>query len=211
MISKRIFIMGDSYSTYGGYIPEDYLAYYSDDRQTAPIVSGVDKTWWKILEQETQLQVVLNDSYSGSTVCNSVREGLPLSSSFVRRMDHYLSEDYFAANRIDTLIIFGGTNDSWLEIPLGHLTYSDWTQEDLLQVLPAFCYLLAKATTNPLRVIVIINSELNPQLVENLDLACAHYGVECVHLEDIDKENSHPTELGMVQIAQQVCPSFRNQ
>ena len=41
---NNIFIMGDSYSTYAGYIPEGYLAYYSDMRKDAPIVRGAKNT-----------------------------------------------------------------------------------------------------------------------------------------------------------------------
>ena len=45
---NNVFIMGDSYSTYRGYIPEGYYFYYSDERKENPIVKGVEKTWWNI-------------------------------------------------------------------------------------------------------------------------------------------------------------------
>lgn len=40
--------MGDSYSTYEGYIPQGYHFYYSDKRTEKPIIRGVEKTWWNI-------------------------------------------------------------------------------------------------------------------------------------------------------------------
>ena len=85
--NRNIFIMGDSYSTYTGYIPEGYNSYYGDNRKDNPIVNGVDKTWWRILANENNLNIVLNDSYSGSTVCNTVREGFKLDTSFINRID----------------------------------------------------------------------------------------------------------------------------
>ena len=80
---KNIFIMGDSYSTYEGYIPKGYFFYYSDIREDAPVVKGVEKTWWKILSQENNFNIVLNDSFSGSTISNTVREGYSIKSSFI--------------------------------------------------------------------------------------------------------------------------------
>lgn len=42
MLNKNnVFIMGDSYSTYEGYIPKGYHFYYSDERKEKPIVNGV--------------------------------------------------------------------------------------------------------------------------------------------------------------------------
>ena len=63
-MKNNIFIIGDSYSTYEGYIPEGYHHYYSDGRKEAPVVKGVEKTWWKILSNENKLNVIMNDSFS---------------------------------------------------------------------------------------------------------------------------------------------------
>ncbi|MBQ6902581.1 MAG: hypothetical protein IJN71_06195, partial [Oscillospiraceae bacterium] len=71
---NNVFIIGDSYSTYEGYIPEGYDFYYSDERKDNPIVNGVEKTWWNMLANENNLNIILNDSFSGSTICNTVRE-----------------------------------------------------------------------------------------------------------------------------------------
>lgn len=43
-MKNNILIMGDSYSTYDGYIPKGYHFYYSDERNEEPIVNGVEKT-----------------------------------------------------------------------------------------------------------------------------------------------------------------------
>lgn len=202
--ANNIFIMGDSYSTYNGYIPEGYHFYYSDEREDSPVVKGVEKTWWNILVNKNNLNLVLNDSFSGSTVCNTVREALSVESSFVSRIDKYISEGFFDENEIDTMFIFGGTNDSWIDSPIGSPKYSDWTSEDLKCVLPAFCYLIDKAKKVVNDIIVIINSDLKEEITKGFANICEKNNVTCLCLKEIDKENGHPTELGMNQISEQV-------
>lgn len=201
---NNIFIMGDSYSTYEGYIPEGYLFYYSDGRKDSPIVKGVEKTWWKIFSNKNNLNIVFNDSFSGSTICNTVRESLSVESSFVNRIDKYISEKFFIENKIDTMFIFGGTNDSWIDAPVGKLKYSDWTAEDLKCVLPAFCYLIDRAKKTVEDVIVIINTDLKQEITTGFVEACEKNEIKYLCLKEIDKENGHPTELGMKQISEQV-------
>ena len=74
-MQKNIFIMGDSYSTYGGYIPQGYNCYYDDLRTDEPVIKGVEKTWWKILVNRMDYNIAMNDSFSGSTVCNTGYNG----------------------------------------------------------------------------------------------------------------------------------------
>jgi len=201
---QNVFIMGDSYSTYGGYIPEGYNTYYSDDRAAAPVVKGVEKTWWSLTAKENNLNVVLNDSFSGSMISNTPREPFTERPSFVSRIDKYIFENFFAENNIDIMFIFGGTNDSWFDASIGELKYSDWTDDDLKGVLPAFCYLLSRAKTVVDEIIVIINDGLKQEIVDGFTQACKKNDVTYLCLENIDKENGHPTELGMKQISQQL-------
>lgn len=203
-MKENIFILGDSYSTYAGYIPNGYRFYYSDEREALPIIKGVDKTWWSILAKKNELNIVVNDSYSGSTVCNTVRADLDISTSFVNRVDGYVARDFFAKNKIDRVFIFGGTNDSWLDCPIGDLQYFDWTEADLKCVLPAFCYIVAKLKEFVGGIVIIINTQLKDEIARGFICACQKYGVEYILLEDIDKENGHPTELGMEQISSQI-------
>lgn len=205
-MKREWFIMGDSFSTYAGYNPDGYRSFYGDERVEAPIVGGVEKTWWKMLEKTANSHIAMNDSYSGSTICNTVREELPVSSSFVNRIDRYINDGYFSYNKIDTLFVFGGTNDSCIDAPLGELIFSDWEASDLRSVLPAFCYLLYKARSadNQMKIVVVVNTDLRPELVEGMVSACEKYHVDCIQLTNIDKIIGHPTELGMKQIADQI-------
>ena len=203
-MKNNIFIMGDSYSTYEGYIPSGYNFYYSDKREEKPIVKGVEKTWWNIFANENNLKIILNDSFSGSTICNTVRKTLTIESSFVSRIDKYISEKLFTENNINTMFIFGGTNDSWLDAPVGNLKYSDWTNDDLMCVLPAFCYIISRAKEVVEDVIVIINTGLKQEITKGFVEACEKNKIKYLCLQEIDKENGHPTELGMKQISEQV-------
>ena len=169
---NNVFIMGDSYSTYEGYIPEGNDFYYSDERKVAPIVKGVEKTWWNILAKENNLEVILNDSFSGSTICNTVLENLSVESSFVSRIDKYIDKKLFAENKINTMFIFGGTNDSWTDAPIGNLKYSEWTVDELKCVLPAFCYLIDTARKVVEDIVVIINTDLKKEIADGFVEVC---------------------------------------
>ena len=63
------------------------------------------------MASENNLNIILNDSFSGSTICNTVREILTVESSFVSRIDKYITEKVFTENKINTMFIFGGTNE----------------------------------------------------------------------------------------------------
>lgn len=201
---NNIFIMGDSYSTYEGYIPEGYNFYYSDERKENPIVRGVEKTWWQMLAKENNLNIILNDSFSGSTICNTVRKTHSVESSFVSRIDKYIEEKFFSRNIINTMFIFGGSNDSWINAPIGNLKYSDFTVDELKCVLPAFCYLISRAREFVENVIVIINSGLKEEITNGFIEACEKSKIRYLYLKEIEKENGHPTEKGMKQISKQV-------
>ncbi len=205
-MSKNIFIMGDSYSTFKGYIPEGYACYYGAGRENFAEVSEMGKTWWGLLAKEMDYNIVMNDSYSGSTVCTSVRETQSITAAFVKRIDKYIEEGFFEKNPIDTFLVFGGTNDNWLGRPMGETMYEGWDEENLKCILPAFCYLIDRLTKqkNIGRVVVIFNTALKPVLVDGVKEACERLGADYIQLEGIEKDFGHPNETGMAQIAEQL-------
>ncbi len=207
-MNKKAFIIGDSYSTYAGYIPKGYHWYYGDERKEDPIVKGVENTWWHILARENGYEIILNDSFSGSTVCDTVRDYLKPESSFVYRLDKYIADGFFTENKIDTVFIFGGTNDNWTDVPVGEVKYADITKEDLKSILPAFCHIIKKSSEVAENVVVIMNTNLKAELTEGVKDACEKLGAVYVGLKDIDKKCGHPTELGMKQIAKQVAEAI---
>ena len=154
------------------------------------------------MANKKSFNIVLNDSFSGSTISNTVRENHTAESSFINRIDKYIAEKFFEQNKINTMFIFGGTNDSWINAPIGSLKYSDWTADELKCVLPAFCYLIYRAKQVVQDIFVIINSGLKEEITKGITEACEKNEVNCLCLKEIDKENGHPTKLGMKQISE---------
>ena len=130
----NLYILGDSYSTFEGYIPPTHEYWYKTEKQTCTDVTNVEETWWKIVLENTDVNLILNDSWSGTTICHTGYSGCDASNrSFVTRFDKHIEEGFFDENKIDTVFVFGGTNDNWANSPLGELKHSDWTKEDLYQ------------------------------------------------------------------------------
>jgi len=198
-------ILGDSYSTYQGYIPQGNACYYPRPEMVDDVLRMED-TWWHQLAQKHEMRLVYNNSYSGATVCNQVRETQPPESAFVVRA-HYLAKHTDAdGKKPDYIFLFGCTNDSWLGRNAGQVQYENWTEEDLKQVLPAYCNVLhTLRQENPDSVLVcVINTNLTPEIAEGTALAAEHYGAVAVKLSNISKQHGHPSKLGMQQIAEQI-------
>ena len=89
MNGKKMMIFGDSYSTYEGYIPKGYAVYYNGHRGAVPDVFDVNNTWWRMLANRLLLDIVENNSWSGSTVGYTGYGGSDCShsSSFIYRFE----------------------------------------------------------------------------------------------------------------------------
>ena len=204
----NIVIFGDSYSTYEGYIPEGYAAYYSGHREGEPDIFDVKNTWWSRLLAATNSTLIQNNSWSGSTIGYTGYENSDCShsSSFIFRFEEMLADGFFERNKIDTVFVFGGTNDSWSNAPFGELKFQGIEKSDLFCVLPAISY-LAKRLKDELpnaRIIFIGNCDIKSEIADAMRSTCEHYGICYVALSEIDKINGHPTDLGMEQICEQV-------
>lgn len=92
-------ILGDSISTFEGYIPKGNRVYYPHENSD---VNTVEDTWWKIFLERSGLKLIINASYSGSKILENGT--LPIDSGF-------LSETRLDALAGDCIFIFGGTND----------------------------------------------------------------------------------------------------
>ena len=208
----NILIFGDSYSTFEGWIPDGYAIYYTKNRKDEPIVYDVKNTWWKRLIDATEATLVQNNSWSGSTIGYTGYNASDNShsSSFIYRFEKHLSEGFFEKNKIDTLFVFGGTNDSWCNAPLGEFRLGKSEESELFSVLPAighFATRLKEALPNT-RIVFIGNCGIKEVVTDALARACEHYGFKYIALNNIDKISSHPTELGMAQICEQILASI---
>lgn len=202
----NVFVLGDSYSTFEGCIPEGYNTWYYKKIQNPTDVDDVRQTWWKQLLESTDSNLVRNSSFSGTTICNTGYHGDCSDTSFIGRFDKLVQAGYFEENPVDTLFVFGGTNDSWADAPLGELLYADWSKEALFSVLPAVCYLMhrLKSTLPQTRILFVINTGLKPEIANGIKTACAMFGLENIELKDIAKQDGHPNQEGMTQIKEQI-------
>lgn len=198
-------IMGDSYSTFSGYVPEGYSSYYPNP-QNVPDVLCVEDTWWHQLMQKKNMELLENNSYSGSTVCTLVRPEQKQSASFVRRSECCLCNASQGKKQPDFIVLFGCTNDNWISREAGEVQFDNWTEQDLELVLPAYCYVLDRLIKeNPAsKIICAINTNFRPEIHNGILAAAEHFGATAVELTGIDKSCGHPTKLGMTQIADQI-------
>ena len=211
MKSENIMIFGDSYSTYEGHIPAGYAVYYSGHRDNPPDVFDVKNTWWGRLIAETDSTLVQNNSWSGSTIgyTGYNNSDCSHSSSFIYRFEKLLAEGFFEEHKIDRLFVFGGTNDSWSNAPLGESDKEAIEESDLFCVLPAIKHFIARLADKlpDTKLVIIGNCDIKSEITEALALAAERAGATYVGLSGVDKINGHPTELGMEQIKNQILAS----
>ena len=212
MALNNVIIFGDSYSTYLGHIPQGYAVYYSGRRETPPDLEDVSQTWWHQVISEADGKLVQNNSWSGSTICYTGYgcTDRSKSSSFIYRLNKLADEGFFKKNKIDTVFVFGGTNDNWCQAPVGQLQFSDWTHDSLFFVLPAVCYFFKrlKEELPNSNIYCLINTNLRADITNGMKKACEHYGIKYITFDSIDKVNGHPTVKGMTDIKEQVLKNL---
>lgn len=202
--SKRsISILGDSYSTFKGYVVPDTNAVWYPQKPENNDVQDIRQLWWHQLIREHGYRLCQNNSFSGATICNTGYDKEDYSDrSFCTRL-WYLGDP-------DIILMFGGTNDSWAHSPIGDYQYGDWEKSDLYKFRPAIAYLLAKLQNRypGTEIYVIINTELGDDVTSSMKTVCDHYNVRYIELKDIEKQWGHPSQKGMKAIADQVAAAL---
>lgn len=189
----KVSILGDSYSTYEGWVPKGHNTWYDSNHRND--VDSVNQTWWYQLIEDNGLVLDLNNSFSGATICNTGYNGADFSDrSFLTRADK-LGENP------DLIFVFGGTNDDWAKSPLGEADGND-----MFTVRPATkaMFKKIKATYPDALVVAIINTEMGKDVENAIVEACAAENIPYVKLKNIDKQVGHPSINGMKQISDQV-------
>ncbi|SFP12294.1 SGNH/GDSL hydrolase family protein [Prevotella sp. tf2-5] len=203
--SKRgISILGDSYSTFKGYVvPDTNYVWYPQEKAENNDVQDVRQLWWHQMIREHGYRLCQNNSFSGATICHTGYKGDDYSDrSFCTRL-RYLGSP-------DVILVFGGTNDSWAKSPIGDFQYGNWQKSDLYNFRPAMAYLLANLQNYypGTEVYVIINTELSEEVTSSMKTICDHYNVKYIQLVDIEKQWGHPSQKGMKAIADQVAAAL---
>ena len=70
--TKSVSILGDSYSTFEGAIPQgNAIWYFKKNNPKQTDVNRVEQTWWDLLIKRKGWKLEMNNSYSGATICNT--------------------------------------------------------------------------------------------------------------------------------------------
>ena len=201
---QKVAILGDSYSTFAGYLsPATNFPWYSADLNSDIAknndVHSVEQTWWHQFVTKMGYELVCNNSFSGSTICHTGYNKEDYSDrSFITRLHHL--------GNPDIILIFGGTNDSWAGVPIGEYQYEGWTNADLYNFRPAFAYMLhnLRQLYPQAKIYNITNSELSEAVTVSADEICRHYNVPNLLLKDVEKQWGHPSVKGMEAICNQL-------
>ena len=197
---KAVSILGDSYSTFEGWItPATNESWYFDvSRYGTDVVKATD-TWWYKYIKDNDCKLCVNNSYSGSTVSYTGYGKADYSErSFLTRMSNLGCPD--------VIFIFGATNDSWAGSPIGEYKYEGWTRQDFYSFRPSMAYMLSWMTQHypNVEIYFLLNDGLSKEVNESVDVICAKYEVPVIKLHDIDKKSGHPSIKGMASIAAQI-------
>lgn len=197
---KSVSILGDSYSTFQGYLTPDTNAIYYSSRPWGNMdVKSASDTWWMKYIKDSGSKLCINNSFSGSTVCyTGYNKADAAHSSFISRMSNLGCPD--------VIFIFGGTNDSWAGVPMGEYKYADWARQDLYSFRPAMAYMLSwmKERYVNTEIYFLLNDGLTDEVNQTVETVCARYEVPVIKLHDITKTMGHPDKAGMSAIASQI-------
>ena len=97
-LGKKISILGDSISTFSGYIPSGNATWYPRGE-----VTDVADTWWYQLIQQQGATLGINESYSGSKVAADGDKKSMCSTARIRNLGNNGTPDL--------ILFYGGTND----------------------------------------------------------------------------------------------------
>ncbi len=215
---KIISILGDSISTYAGYIPEadgvnlaHRTRYPQDD-----LLTDVSDTWWMKLVDALGARLGVNDSWAGSTVSNFIEHnekdfGPDAAMASLTRICN------LGANGTpDLILFFGGTNDAGKMIEKGSFapshkldlaaykwdSFADAYAEAILRLKHFYPYAKIIAITPSISGGYYDNARLS----EFADLAleiCLHYNIKCVDVRSSGltfamlPDTLHPNAEGM--------------
>jgi lysophospholipase L1-like esterase len=108
---KQVSILGDSISTYYGYIPGNYGFFYPND-----VLSDVNSTWWMQVFVPTGASICANASSSGSTVCGQSGDPTGNAGCSSQRIRNLTS---FNGTAPDVVFVYMGMNDLLKDMPIG--------------------------------------------------------------------------------------------
>lgn len=127
---KTVSVVGDSISTFSGYIPSGYATFYPSSaiaQGGTGSLTSVEQTWWHKLCKELGLKLLRNASWSGSYVTgNSSSTSAIVGCSDIRISDLAGSD----GSTPDIVIVYIGINDLFnSDVSSRGTTLGDWTPD----------------------------------------------------------------------------------
>ena len=110
---KTVSILGDSISTFQGWIPEGYACFYPDPDND---IKDVSQTWWMQVIQNTGMRLLVNGSLSASTVCGDSRAENSGAGCSSNRIVDLMGN---TGTVPDVILVYMGINDFFHSIDLG--------------------------------------------------------------------------------------------
>ena len=132
-VGKVVSIMGDSISTFEGWIPieDGHNLNHRKRYPQANLFEDVRLTWWHMLINNLGAKLGVNDSWAGSMVSNtqtvnSGDKGPDACMSSITRITNLGSN-----GTPDLIFFYGGTNDAARDVPMGTFDPGKFQQVDL--------------------------------------------------------------------------------
>ncbi len=231
---KVISILGDSISTFAGYIPvaDGFNLLHRARYPQSNLFTEVDETWWMQVLVALDAKLGINDSWAGSTVTNIITGNSGDVGEKAAMASLTRIQNLGVNGTPDVILFYGGTNDiarysqpgsfSPGSAPIeADLTTTKWSS-------PADAYVAAilrmRRYYPNAEIIAMLPTYTSTYYTDarleqfNAVYAaiCAHYGVTCIDLRDcgistVDlPDGIHPDTFGMDYITKAVLDTLLN-
>lgn len=201
---RKIAIVGDSISTFRGYLPDGYPTYYPNTIDLTKDVNSVYKTWWSQVIRMSGAKLTVNNSYSGGGVADINTR----PSFYDRIVENTLGDP-------DTIFVALGTNDIANNVPLGSETVEECVAKDISELgdsyfIPAYVKGIKQLQASyPDAQIIILNGigRLVPgnDYYNVIKQIAEHYGLIMFNCHGYHQASGvHPDAKGMYQIARTI-------
>lgn len=217
---KILSILGDSISTYSGYIPSGNRSRYPEGD-----VDSVDKTYWKKIIDTLGMKLGINESWAGSMVSwdgttesNDIGKNKYIAST--TRISHLGNN-----GTPDIILIFAGTNDIGHDVEIGEVSDINYEQDitnlpvstfseaymtmimrvqyhypdsKILVLTPGFAKYTSYTSYTPDRLNQYINKIIDVCEIMGVDIIDTRkIGFNMYNIDDLTIDGLHPNAKGM--------------